>query len=478
MQLIQPQYQQGAEMRQTGDWIRGLGSPNLSSLEGFEPGMQAFNQLMGFNPQVSDPVRGALTDVMQNPFGPEGGVAQNTLNEMLETGAPTDVSGITDAAGMRGSQMMREMGLQSQERAALRGGLSGSGADAAQNRALQAMLSDLNARSLEAGVGAQEAATGRRGRALDQFLGGRGLSANAAGTLGNLEGQATGQRLGALTSAGGLESAASGQRLSRDTSIANMLQRGQISQAGMGLDMAKFLETMGQGGGMGMTKGGALSFMNAAARGYGGTMNDVAASGARQRWNLQKNMMKFMEQFRGGAGNPTSASGGRGAAASSSGTSDPAKSKFHRMAEKPGGSRKVVFIGGKAFETNPRTGAATSSFGSGTGNLSAGGKFGSGVRGTGMGITGGLPHRGPGSGGGLSSPEEFRAWAKQNEANNAAAKQRVAEGGSPYTGGWGSAANNPAPAATDPNFANYWTQYSQQFVNPAAYTAGGVPVGG
>jgi hypothetical protein len=222
---------------QQQDWLQNMG-PNLGNMQnimqqlqggGFGAGMDPFiSQLQGFNPQLAGDVRGTLSGIMQDPWG---GTARGTLDEMLTTGAPTDVSGIGEAGAMRGNRMFEQLTGAARERAAAGGGLSGSGFANQQARIGGDIADMMQARMLEAGVGAQEAASGRRMGALGLNLQGQGLAAQTAQGLGGLENQLSGQQLQALLGGGQLAGQQGGLNLQA------MLGAGGLAEGMAGLDL-------------------------------------------------------------------------------------------------------------------------------------------------------------------------------------------------------------------------------------------------
>jgi hypothetical protein len=463
----------GAQFGQAQNWIAGLGDPNLSALQGWQPGMQAFGQLMGFNPQVSGDIRSALSGIMQDPWGGTAG-ARGTLEEMIQTGAPTSAEDIYGAGAARANRMFRDLSGQATERAAISGGLTGSGLAERQMRMGGDIAEMFAARGAEADVALQEAAKGRRMGGLGMHLQGRGLAAQTGLGLGGLEAQLSGQRLGALGQAGGLESAANAQRLAQSQSISEMLQKGQLAQAGLGLDAARLAATTGAGGPM-MTPDRALNFMMSAMRGAGGTENALARarmqSGMQMQGDSMARIMRLMGMY-GGGGNPTSASGGSAAATSGPPTMAEVEMERLRLADE--------MINPKGIKAMARTKPALHV---------------------------------PGYG---SSTEQHSEYLRKYYARQQSEQRRQDQikwllgGGGPGGGGYGGAGGGGGPkipkgkkfGSFDPatftpfdqpmpehpaaaqagedaaGWSAFWNQYAQQFVDPSAYTAGGVPVGG
>jgi hypothetical protein len=231
-------------MRGGGQGQFGAQQGLVDAIGGFQPGQQAFGQLMGFDPRMSEDVRSLMMGAAQNPFGTGSGAA--TLEQMLSTGAPTDVSGLAQAGRAQANQAFQDFNRASRERATLQGGLAGSGQAAQQAEAANRLAQDMFGREMQAQVGAQEAATGRRMGALGEARAGQALSGGLAGQVGGLENQLSGQRLSALQSAGGLEGQSSGQRL-----------QALLGQAGAGQNL---LNSQLQFGGPGMNASDALNF--------------------------------------------------------------------------------------------------------------------------------------------------------------------------------------------------------------------------
>ncbi len=298
---------------------RGRVSALGTNVGSFAPGQQAFSALMGFNPEMSGAVRGGLENVISNPLSKIG---RGTLNEMLGTGAPVDVSPIGEAASRQANSAFEQLTGGAREQAAMRGGLSGSGFANKQAQIGGQLADQIQSQMLRAGVGAQEAAQGRRMGALGVDLGAQGLSANAASQLGGLEGLFSGQRLGALGQAAGAEGQMNAQTLQHILGSAGLNLQGDIAQAGAGQGFLDFMKTMGSQGGPGMTGPNALQFAQSVMRGTGETQNALDVSRMQQLMSLQPStpggggsaLSTFMGNY---ASNPTSGSAPRAGASAS-----------------------------------------------------------------------------------------------------------------------------------------------------------------
>ena len=199
-------------------------------------------QLRGFQAGGSDIIQG-----LQN-FQPFSDVAQGTLNELLTTGLPTDVSGATEAARIRATQEFDDAQDRIGERLAALGLTSSTARQAAIGRERARLGERIGAAGLEAEIGAQEAAAGRRAGALSPALQGAGqrLAGQQAALTGAL-GQ-SGQRLSALgTAAGGAGQAAT------------LGLRGAESRAGAGQNLLSTIGSPSFGRGPAPTAGRPLS---------------------------------------------------------------------------------------------------------------------------------------------------------------------------------------------------------------------------
>lgn len=163
-----------------------------------------FGQAQGVAGQLQNFQPGGGQDINAlRGFTPLQGQARTTQDELLTTGAKTDVSGITDAAQIRGQQEFEGLSDTLNERYAAMGLGSSTAREAALGRERGRIAGGIAATGLEAEVGAQEAATGRRFGAVGNELGASGqvLGATSSALQGSL-GQ-SGQRLGALGQAAG-----------------------------------------------------------------------------------------------------------------------------------------------------------------------------------------------------------------------------------------------------------------------------------
>ena len=163
----------------------------IEQLRGFQPGGGIEQErLRGF-----DPFGGAV--------GPQ---AQQTLQELLQTGAITDVAPITEAAQIQAAQEFERLADPINERLAAQGLLSSTARTRALARERGRLAERVAARGLEAGVSAQEAATGRRAGALSPFLAAGGQRLGGLGQAGQLGLGRTGQQLaGQQAALGGQE---------------------------------------------------------------------------------------------------------------------------------------------------------------------------------------------------------------------------------------------------------------------------------
>jgi hypothetical protein len=314
-------------------YIQGLGSPETGTMRGAMGALQGFRaggmdpfiqQLLGFKPELAGDVRGTMAGIMQDPWG---GTAGSTLEQMLTTGAPTDVSGIGEAAKMQGARAFEQMTGAARERAAAGGGLSGSGFAAKQARMGGDIADMIQSRMLEAGVGAQEAAAGRRMGALGQHLAGQGLAAQTAQGLGGLETALSGQQLEALLGGGGLAGQQAGmglQALLGAGGLASDIDRlgfaGQQAQAGAGQSFLSMLPGFAQSGAF---QGGPMSPHMLA--------QYIGAVGGAENLNLQGRMSMMNPYMR----NPTRASAPAAQAGGGGGRDKGVERKGARKIEAP-----------------------------------------------------------------------------------------------------------------------------------------------
>lgn len=325
----------GVDTSQQQGFIQNM-MPDLSGLQGFQPSQQAFQGLMGFNPQMSGAVRGGLEGIISDPWG--GGAAKGTLEEMLSTGRPTDVSGIGEAAARRGNLAFEQLTGGAQEQAAISGGLASSGFANKQAGIAGNIADMIQSRMLEAGVGAQESAAGRSLAALNPALAARGMGMQAAGTLGGLEGMFSGQRLGALGQAAGAEQGINAQMLQKLLGTAGLDLAGKSAQAGAGQNLLNFMGTQTGAGGPGMNAANALSLL----RSVGETQGGVDVNIMQQMMSLMGGGPKYNEP--GYQTQPSGTSGGYGAnpTLASTGTGAFASKKFEPAAYGGGAPRFPV----------------------------------------------------------------------------------------------------------------------------------------
>lgn len=122
-----------------------------------------------------------------NAFQPVQGQAQMTLDQMLQTGRPTDVAPITQANIQQGQQQFSQMiAPEINEQFGALGLTSSSARDAALAREAGNIATNIGAEGLRAGVGAQESASGRSLAALNPYMQGQGQKLSAMGQAGDL----------------------------------------------------------------------------------------------------------------------------------------------------------------------------------------------------------------------------------------------------------------------------------------------------
>jgi len=163
-------------------------------------------------PGFSGAPGGAFTS-LPGGGGTTGQIAEGTLQNLLQTGSPVDVSAITEAATQRGQQFFDQQQLDINESLGALGVGSSSARTAALGRAAGQAAQNIGIAGLEAGVGAEEAARNRqlgaftplgvaaglgvdvRGQDLNQELGLAGLTTQrdiaAAGEAGATSRQGT-----------------------------------------------------------------------------------------------------------------------------------------------------------------------------------------------------------------------------------------------------------------------------------------------
>lgn len=418
-------------------WLQGMG-PDLSNMQnimqqlqggGFGAGMDPFiQQLQGFKPELAGDVRGTLSGIMQDPWG---GTAGGTLEEMLTTGAPTDVSGIGEASAIRGNRAFEQLTGAAQERAAISGGLAGSGFQRGQQRIGGDIADMMQARMLEAGVGAQEAASGRRMGALGLNLQGQGLAAQTAQGLGGLENQLSGQQLQALLGGGGLAGQQAGLNLQGLLGAGGMAEgmaglglQGQIAQATGGQNFLNMLPGFAQAGAFGM--GDMLTPHQLS--------QYIGATGSAENALLAQNpYFKLMQYLQ----NPT---------------------KPSSPAAPAGGG------GGDGMGSRPATGIGSPH---GISDIAGYGPY------SFMGAYDSPATAGGGGVGSYADPSkgEFGWTAPPGQIPKGKPMATFTPPGQPMPQ-HPSAAQSPTGGSYQ-DWANYWQQYAQQFSNPGAYTASG-----
>lgn len=174
----------------------GVRVPTELALQGFQGGGLVGNVIDRLGNIRADTGRleGIAGQLGQfNPFaGGLGTTAQNTLSSLLGTGAPVDVSGITDVAQQRAGRSFEDFLQGSNEQLGALGLGSSSSRDAIQAREAARLAQGVGETGILSQVGAQEAARGRQLGAFSPFLGATGQQLGALGTAGGLFGQAAG----------------------------------------------------------------------------------------------------------------------------------------------------------------------------------------------------------------------------------------------------------------------------------------------
>jgi len=162
-------------------------------------------QLGAYNQQFVQPVQAAAGQVGGfNPFGgPLGQQAQATAGELLRTGAPTDVSGLTQVAQQRAGRTFEDFLSGARERFGALNLESSSALEQAKMREAARLAQGVGEQGIISGVGAAESATGRRLAALSPFQESRQQQLGAQTAAGGLYGQAAG--LGFNPIQGGLQ---------------------------------------------------------------------------------------------------------------------------------------------------------------------------------------------------------------------------------------------------------------------------------
>jgi hypothetical protein len=233
----------------------------------------------------------------QNPFSGQAGLS---MDQMLATGMPVDVSGIGEAALRRANTAFGDLSGAAMERAAMSGGLSGSGISNTLANISGGLADEAYAKMFEAGVGAEENAMARIMQALGLNLQGQQAGAAMAGQVGGLEQGAAGLNLQALLGGGNLAATTDDQSLRAlqsagglATGIDQMGYGAKATQAGAGQD---FINSLMSGGG-GLSAGyGSMnphqlaSYILAA----GGANNQVANQAAYNKLGLDISANKYM----------------------------------------------------------------------------------------------------------------------------------------------------------------------------------------
>src|SRR3990172_4013697 len=171
----------------------GAGSPAApGGAGGGQPGGMLGNiqQQYGQFGQFLSPMQGVAGQLQGfNPFGGAlGGAAQGSLSGLLQSGAPVDVSPITQAAQGAAGRTFQDLMGQTNERFGALGLSSSSARTAALARGAQNLAAQVGEEGLRAGVGAQEAARQRQLGAFSPFLGATGQQQSALGQAGNIFG--------------------------------------------------------------------------------------------------------------------------------------------------------------------------------------------------------------------------------------------------------------------------------------------------
>jgi len=139
------------------------------------------------------------------PWSPTGA---GTLEQMLATGAPTDVGALTTAAQTEGARAFEDFLGGARERFGALNLESSSALEQAKMREAGRLAQGIGETGLRAGVGAAEAATGRRAGALDPALAGAGQRLAGLGQAAGAYGQ-----LGGLGLQAGIGQAGAGQQM-------------------------------------------------------------------------------------------------------------------------------------------------------------------------------------------------------------------------------------------------------------------------
>ena len=175
------------------------------------------SQLSRFQPGGRQQISALQSFQGQTPLGRE------TLDEILRSGLPTDVSGITEAARIRATQEFEDAQNTIGERLANLGLVSSSAQTAAVARERARLGERVGAAGLEAQVGAAEAAAARRAGATETDIRARASRLSALSEAGRGEIARSGQRLGGL-----------GQAASAAATAARLPLEGPTTRAGLG----------------------------------------------------------------------------------------------------------------------------------------------------------------------------------------------------------------------------------------------------
>lgn len=142
----------------------------------------------GFSRNIAD--TGSLDNIINQLRGVKGfsNLGRSTLDDVLRTGLPTDVSGITEAAKIRAGQEFDDATNVIGERLANLGLVSSSAQTTAVARERAKLGERVAAAGLEAKVAAAESATNRRFGATSVDTSGQGTRAGALGAAGSLAG--------------------------------------------------------------------------------------------------------------------------------------------------------------------------------------------------------------------------------------------------------------------------------------------------
>lgn len=236
-------------------------------------------------------------------FQPLTGAAAATQNQLLTTGAPTDVAPLTEAAKMRGQQEFDDLQNQIGERYAAMGLGSSTASQAAIARERARIGTNIGATGLEAGVAAQEAATGRRQGAVGHALGASGQQLQGLGTglsgLTSLTGIAEGGRQADASLAQGADQFQA--NLNQNANLAN--QQFMLEQARLNMMQPQYYA---DGGRVRYAQGGPTARDALARRAYGEAFADPASYSIPQLLTLDPS------QYRRGGSRPMQGGDRRG----------------------------------------------------------------------------------------------------------------------------------------------------------------------